>query len=91
MPPQTHVKHLLWDGVAPADRTLLGATVVRVFGAEFADVRPVEALDGRKRTDGADGAARERPVRGRDGKARRHRLYLVYRGQRQRGSLVIRN
>lgn len=51
MPPQTTVKHLLWDRA-----TLLGATVVGVFGAEFLDVRPVEALDGKRRTEGAEGA-----------------------------------
>lgn len=57
VPPQTTVKHLLWDRVTPADRTLRGATVVGVFGAEFSDVGPVEALSWRRRTERAERAA----------------------------------
>lgn len=59
VPPQTTIKHLLWDRA-----TLLGATVVGVFGAEFLDVRPVEALDGKRWTEGAEGTAGASPAWG---------------------------
>lgn len=93
------VKHLLWDGATPADRTLLGAAVVGVFGAEFSDVGPIEAHDGRRRTERAKGAAGASPARGDHpratnraaGDAGGQRLDLVYRAQRQRRCLVIGN
>lgn len=63
VPPQTSIKHLVWDGATPADRTLLGPTMVRVLGAEFSDVGPVEALDGRRteRTAGASSTWGDQP------------------------------
>lgn len=57
MPPET-IEHLIWCGATPAYRILLGVTMIRVFGAKFSDVRPVEALTG------AEGAAGSSPTWG---------------------------
>jgi len=53
VPPQAAVKLLLRDGAAPAHRALLGAAAVRVLGAEFTDVGPVETLNVSGGTEGA--------------------------------------
>lgn len=47
VPSPATVRDLLRDGATAADRTLLGVTVIGVLGAEFANVRPVKALEGR--------------------------------------------
>lgn len=86
--PQTAIKHLLWDGATPADSTPLGATVVRVFGAELSDIGPVEAFGGRRRTEGAAGSS---PTRRAAGDARARRSHLVNRTQWKRRSKVRRN
>lgn len=50
--PQTAVK-VLWDGATPTDYTPLGAAMVGVLGPEFTDIGPVEALNGRRWTEGS--------------------------------------
>lgn len=82
MPPQTTLKHLLRDRAGAAYRTLLGVTVVTVFGAELSDVRPVEVLYGGG-LRGTKGAAGSSLARGDHlqaaGEARGRRLDLVHR------------
>lgn len=55
MPPQT-IKYLFWGGATPAKRILLRVTMIGVFGAKFSNIRPVEALCGRRRTEEAVGS-----------------------------------
>lgn len=88
VPPQT-IKYLIGGGVTPANRILLRVSMIRVFGSKFSDVRPVEALSGRRRTEKAAGSTTPRGDRGPACEAGSQRLGLVYGAQWQRRWLVM--